>query len=369
MKRLIPLLLALTLLCACTGKTPENTDPPATTLRPTDAPQPSTQSTDAPETQPPATEEPMLYQNPLNGQPMAAPYTGRPVAVMLNNIRAAMPQHGVSQADILYEVLAEGGITRCMGIYSDITQVAQVGSIRSARKYYVDIARGYHALYVHFGGSTEATNYLKNIGWNELDGMVGGTKYFFQDQKRIAAGYASEHTWFADGEKLLAYALDKGYSTQESPEKTYGMQFDDSAVIVGTPAENAVVYFNMGGKPGSGTKSTGFTYDADAGVYFASQYGGDYIDGNTNEAISFRNVLVLRTANSLQSDGYHMTVITVGSGKGTFLCNGQAIPILWNRAGEDAPFTYTLENGTPLTFGVGATYVAIVPTNATLEIS
>ncbi len=369
MKKLIPLLLVMTLLCACTGNTPPATEPPATTVAPTDAPQPSVQPTDAPETLPPATQPPMLYQNPLNGQPMAEPYTGRPVAVMLNNIRAAMPQHGVSQADILYEVLAEGGITRCMGIFSDITQVSQVGSIRSARKYYVDLARGYHALFVHFGGSNEATNYLKNIGWNELDGMVGGTKYFFRDQNRISAGYASEHTWFADGKKLLAYAKDKGYATQEPADKAYGMQFDDDAVIVGTPAEKAVVYFNMGGRPGGSTKSTGFTYHADTGLYFASQHGGDYIDGNTKEAISFRNVLVLRTANSLQSDGYLMNVATVGSGKGTFLCNGQAVPILWSRASEDAPFTYTLENGSPLTFGVGATYIAVVPTNATLEIS
>ena len=77
----------------------------------------------------------------------------RPVAVMLNNLKAAQPQLGVSQADIIYEVPAEGGITRMLGVFQTLEGVGDLGSIRSARPYYLELALGHDALFVHAGGS------------------------------------------------------------------------------------------------------------------------------------------------------------------------------------------------------------------------
>lgn len=367
MKRILPLLLALMLLlCAC--KKPVNDTTPSTeesTVPTTKATQPTTEPEDT--TVPTETEIPMPYQNPLTGEPMAEPYTGRVTAVMLNNIKAAMPQHGVSQADILYEVLAEGGVTRCMGIFSDVGEVEKLGSIRSARKYYVDIARGYDAMYVHAGGSPEALSYIKSIGWEDLDGTTGAnaSSYFYRDQSRLNAGYSLEHTLFITGESVVDYATKLGHRLSYDNEVSFGLTFDDSAVIVGESARKVTVYFNQGGTPTSYTKSTVLTYDEDSKTYFAYQHGADYIDGNTNETIFFRNILILKAGTSIQSDGYHLTINTTGSGSGYFVCNGQMVNINWSRASVSDPFTYTLENGSPVTFGVGSTYIAVIPTNAT----
>ena len=90
------------------------------------------------------------------------------------------------------------------------------------------------------------------------------------------------------------------------------------------------------------------------------------MDASTGKTVTFRNILVLRMATSVQSDGQLLTINTTGSGSGYFICNGQIVNIKWSRSSVTQPFTYTLENGTPITFGVGSTYIGVVPTNATI---
>lgn len=371
MKRLLPILLVLVMLLSGCAKPPvettptdtQGTVPPTTNTPPTTQPPVTTAPTDP--SQPDATQPELNYRHPLTGEALAEPMLQRPVAVMLNNIKAAMPQHGVSQADILFEVLAEGGITRCVGVYTDLESVEKIGSIRSARKYFVELALAYNAAYVHAGGSSEANAFLKTLKDMDLDAGLSAT-HFYRDQDRLNAGYSLEHTLFSSGEKILAYAQQRGVTTALDAEKNYGMAFDDEKVIAGNSAEKVTVYFNMGGNPGRYTKSTAFTYDKATKLYTAAQYGSDYIDGNTKEAIAFRNVVVLYTSNSLQSNNYHLTVKTTGTGTGHFACNGQMVNIQWSRASLNDPFTFTLENGEPLTLGVGATYIGVVPTGATV---
>ena len=372
MKRLLPLLLVLVLLLSACAKATVETNPtttqgtiPSTTATTQTTTQPSATTAPTTPSEPEDTQPELNYRHPLTGEALAEPMLQRPVAVMLNNIVAAMPQHGVSQADILYEVLAEGGITRCVGIYTDLESVEKIGSIRSARKYFVQIAQAYDAAYVHAGGSPEANAYLSTLKNMDLDGSLSAT-HFYRDQDRLNAGYALEHTYFSSGEKILAFAKQRSVTTVLDEEKSYGMTFDDSKVIVGKNAEKVTVYFNMGGKPGSYTKSTAFTYDEETKLYSAAQYGSDYIDGNTKKAIAFRNVVALYAPTGLQSDQYLLTIDTTGTGTGYFACNGQIVEINWSRATVNDPFTFTLANGNPVTFGLGATYIGIVPANATV---
>ena len=90
------------------------------------------------------------------------------------------------------------------------------------------------------------------------------------------------------------------------------------------------------------------------------------MDGNTQKTISFRNVVVLRCATNVQSDELHLTVRSTGSGSGYFACDGKMIPIRWSRSSVTAPFSFTTENGDPVVFGVGSTYIALVPNGASV---
>lgn len=366
MKRFLALALALTLmltLAACGGQEPEETTAaPVTTQTPTTAP------TTEPETEPPTTvvetESPVLYRNPLNGEPVEAPYTARPVAVTINNIKQAMPQCGVESADIIYEVLAEGGITRCLAIFDDISGIEHLGAIRSARTYFVDLALGLDALYVHHGYSTYALDLLQAYNVNDLCPIRGrGSSAYYRDKDRLNSGYSLEHTSFADGDDLLAQMEKRGYAMEREAGIDYGWTFvDDATPAGGEQAETITVNFRSGGK------KTILSYDGETGLYEAAQYGKDYIDGNTGETMAFRNILVIKAKSWTDSEGYRQFVeMTDTSGEGFYACGGKIIPIRWSRGGYREPFVYTLEDGTPLELSVGSSYVAIIPLKSPVD--
>ena len=95
----------------------------------------------------------------------------RPVAIMINNIKAALPQYGIYDADLMVEAVVEGGITRMMAVYSDYTKVPDVCSIRSCRYYYPIFAASFDAIYVHWGSENNyAIQTLAELGTDRLDG-------------------------------------------------------------------------------------------------------------------------------------------------------------------------------------------------------
>lgn len=349
MKRLLPLLLALCLvLCACGGQTAE-TEPS------TEATAPTTEATAEPTTE--ATELPVLYRNPLNGEPLDAPFAGRAVAVVINNLKGALPHHGVADADFLYEVETEGGITRCLAVYTDLEGVGSIGPVRSARTFFNNVALSYEAPIVHCGGSVRGRNAYadsdggKISGWEHLDQVYNGG-YFFRDKDRYSSGYNWEHTLFTTGEDLLKAMADKGYADEK--QRDFGLQFDEEVKLDSTIAQKVVVSFR-------GDKTTTFTYDADTGLYKTEQYGMTYVDANTGEQMTFKNVMVLYTSQWNRHDGeYSRSYYELsGEGEGYFAVNGEIIKIKWSRQDMNSPFVYTLEDGTPVTLGVGTTYVAI----------
>ena len=147
MKRasLAALAALLLLLPACGAPEPE----------PTPTPTPTPVATPTPEPTPTPYNGPV---SPLSGLPMGEEWVNRrPVAVMLNNLKEALPQLGQSSADIIYEVPAEGGITRMLGVYQSLDGVGTIGSIRSARPYYLELALGHDAIFLHAGAAWTPT--------------------------------------------------------------------------------------------------------------------------------------------------------------------------------------------------------------------
>jgi hypothetical protein len=378
MKKLTTILcvtaLVLSLLAGC-AKEPAPTTPsteatvPSTeaTVPTTEATVPSTEATDPsteptePSTEPSTQPAVTVHRNPLNGTVLDAPFTGRVVAVMHNNISQAMPQVGISQADIHYEVLAEGGITRNILLYSDISKAPTLGTIRSARPYYVQIAASYDAIYVHAGGSDAATNLISYYGLDDIDALNGSaTNYFYRDSWR-AENKGYEHSLMIDSEDILACAKKLEYPLERPDGVDFGLQFAEDVALDGQDVTSIKVQFSKYGK------TTTFKYYGDENLYYARQHGGAYIDGSTNQQLSFTNVLVLVADTALNSDNYTLSIDLVGQGEGWFSCGGKTVAIRWSRDSETGPFVYTLEDGTPVTFGVGRSFVAIVPQYGTVD--
>ena len=352
MKRIFTLLLALSLLftlCACGGDAPT---------------EPSTEPTDAPTTE--ATEPPVLYRNPLNGEPMDAPYEGRPVAIVINNQIDALPQFGISEADLMYELEVEGDITRYMAIFSDLSDVGSIGPVRSDRVFFNNIALSFDAPIVHCGGSDFALKgHIDETGtkinnWQHINEAFNGS-YFFRDYERSRNGYSWEHTLFTSGAQMIQAMEDKGYDKhsdtfleQQTSELYYGLQFDDEIELNGETANHVTAVFRLG-------KTTGFTYDPETGLYSASQYKKEHLDAGAGKCVTYKNLLILYTSKWGKADTSYVRSFydLLGEGTGYFACNGQIIPIRWYRDNYRSSFTYTLEDGTPLVMGVGSTYVGI----------
>lgn len=293
--------------------------------------------------------------NPLTGEPIEPEYESlRPVAVMLNNLKAAQPQLGISQADIIYEVTAEGGITRMVGIYQTLEGVELLGSIRSTRPYYIELALSHDALLVHAGGSQEAYADIRSWGVENMDGVRGtdDAEIFWRDaDRRRNNGY--EHSLVTSGESIQTY-IDGHFSAAHQSGYQNPQTFaEDGTPAGGETAEHVSLRF-------SGYKTALFDYDAAGGRYLVSQYGKAHIDAATGEQVAAVNLLVLETNISVLDSEGRQRVRTTGEGSGTFFCGGKAVPIRWSREDRNQPFVYTLEDGSPLVLGQGKSYVCII---------
>ena len=365
MKRVLTMMLVLAMmlsLAACGGDTA-----PATTAAPETTPPTTVPPTTVPETEPPTTveetEPPVLFRNPLNGEPLDELYTARPYTVTINNIKQAMPQCGVENADIIFETLVEGDVTRCLAVFSDVAGIEHLGAVRSARTYFVDLSLGLDAIFVHHGGSDYAYDLISSTGTDDLDAMKSsGSAAFYRDQDRLKAGYSLEHTSFATGDKLVTCAGKRHELTREEGID-YGWTFAEEATPEGGADATALtVRFTSNGK------KTSFTYNAETGLYEAAQHGKAYIDGNTGNVMAFENVITINAKSWIGSDGYHrFNELTNTEGTGTFACNGKLIPIKWSRGGYSDPLEFYLEDGTPLTLGVGKSYIAILSSKGIVD--
>ena len=301
--------------------------------------------------------------NPLTGETVEADASSaRPYCVMINNHPDARPCVGLSQASIIYEALAEGGITRMMAVFNNVDGIT-VGSLRSARPYYISMAQAYDAIYIHAGGSEQAYSDIKSLGIDNIDGVRGArsgeASCYYRDQARLSQGKNVEHTLFADGSKLASFAANNyelkhtdGYDT------SYGLKFSADAVsqCTSSAADFTVPY---------GYYKTTFKYDADKKCYNAFISGTEYTDGGNNSSIDLANVIVLNIpTKTIDSYGRQAMELT-GSGTGYFFTGGKYDEINWSRADRADNFHYTLKDGTPLNLSIGKTWISIAPLDST----
>ena len=349
-------LAAALLLCGCSKRetpaaaetpAPAPTEAPAPTPVVEATPEPTAEPTPEPTPEPAA--EPTGFTNPLTGESVDKDLSmTRPFTVMFNNHINALPQCGISSADIIYE-MPEEGITRMMGVFAEMPDCERLGSIRSARPYHVDVSLSYDAIYVHWGRSDKAANLLWNSGIDHVElNEHPANSYTYRDHTH--SSYI-EHTGFITTEKLQQYLSENNWRTEHESERSYGFQFADEVEMTGDGANTLLVGF--------AGKFTNFFYDAAKEGYTMAQYQLDYVDGDTDEMPVFRNVLVLRTT-IYDETGIASIVLTDTSGTGYLFCDGQYKEIKWSRGGYDDNFEYFNTDGTPLTMGVGKTYVCVV---------
>ena len=358
-------------------KAPETTAPETTAKETTAAPE----TTKAPETTVPAEttaesttaaekdpNEP-AFVNPLTGLASDTDYTGkRPAAIMINNIKASCPQVGVSEADIMYECLVEGGYTRLMMVVQDYASLPTIGSIRSSRDYYLDFAADYDAIYVHAGGSPYAYDDIQALGVNNLDGvnMYLPNQVFYRDPDRMAV-MALEHTLVSSGEKIAYGVKYKKYSTEMDKDFDYPLDFVkyDTTVAYEKAALNIHIPYSI-------AHNTDFKYDAESGKYLRYQFGGlEHIDGATGEQLKYDNLIIYfcETGRITGDPSARIDVGTIGEGKGYYVTRGTYIPITWKKESYESPTKFYTEDGELLLINRGKTFISVCPTSIASSIT
>ena len=350
MKRKLAWLLILTLLLSGCGDRQTAEETAAAVTETTAATEPETEPTTVPT-------EPPVYRNPLNGEILDEPYTGRVFAHTITNTQDALPHVNAVKADILVEAYVSRGVVRCLGLYTNIGEVEAIGGTRSTRLLFNQIARIYDAVLIHGGGFGMVLEDADNKGldhfnidslYRQADPLAQQVAYRDKQYKRYAP-----NDLFGYGPGIVEYVQSQGVRMTQPEDKQYYMNFvDDATPADGEIADEITIYY------GFNTKNTVMKYNRATGKYEYNQYGKLMTDQITGEVEAFNNVLIL-DASVYENYIYTEANFQCG-GTGYFACGGKLIPITWECERSRNPFRCMTLDGEPLNFNVGNTYMAII---------
>lgn len=296
---------------------------------------------------PVAEETPDLAVNPLTGVAEfenADKAKQRPVAIMVENSTISMPvQTGLSKADVIYETEVEGGITRLVAVYQDISDLDKIGNVRSARYPYVDLALGHNAIYVHCGQDpTYCAPHLNDIDDLDINSDDTGSK-------RIANGLSSTHNVYVLAQDMWKRISDKFDTTVSNPSEWVSFT-TEKLTLDGGAATSVSVPFP--------TSTTRFTYDEASGLYTRLIGSAVQTDYFTKETTQVKNIFVLLTSITDYPDGEHRKV-ALQSGDGYYITNGTVQFIKWSKGSATNSFKFTDTNGNEIKVSAGNSWVCI----------
>lgn len=282
----------------------------------------------------------------------------RPYAIQFSNYKTVRNQWGIGKADIVYEALVEGGITRLLAVGESFTG-DRIGSIRSSRHYFASFADEYDAIYIHYGKTKYAVSKLKALGINNLDGETGiGTTVFYRDKSMKAP-----HNAFTSLEKIYAGIEKKKYSTEhrEDFEAHFGFYKEDTELKSESICNKINIKFPYN-KPY-------LTYNPEDKLYYRYQFGDIHKDSNTGEQLTFKNIIVQFVKEwDIDKNDYQTMDLENAEGTGYYITNGRMVAITWKKNENKKWMRYYDSSGQELTINPGKTYIAIFPNNLTKDI-
>lgn len=308
----------------------------------------------------------------------------RPLGVMIENHSEARPQSGLSSADVIYEAVAEGGITRFLTVFY-CQSAEEVGPVRSARTYFLDFISEYGAspLYAHVGGANtdgpaNALGQIESYGWagiNDLNQFSIGFPTFWRDYDRLGHTAATEHTMYSTTEKLLKFAATDrklGVEDKNGISWTKGFvsyDFKDDAPKAERPVSQKV---HLEFWSTSQDYFIDWVYDPLTNLYKRNNGGAPHIDRNTNKQLTTKNIVVLSMIESNANDGYennlHLLFRTKGTGKANVFMDGKQITGTWRKDSRTSRTLLFDSTGLQIKFDRGTIWFEILPTDGILTV-
>lgn len=302
----------------------------------------------------------------------------RILGVMVENSLDARPQSGLNNSDVIYEAVAEGGITRFLNIfYCDDAKI--LGPVRSARIYFVNLLRGYGAnpLYAHVGGANtpgpaDALGEIRELGWNTYNDMDQfGVPFpnYYRDYDRLP-NRATEHTMYTKTDLLWKFAKEKRkLSNVDEDGKAWNEKWKPWKFADEAPAEKRgeITKINYGfwNNGLSSQYTVQWDYTKADNTYRRSNGGQPHMDKNTNTQLEAKTVITVFAEESPANDGYaggHLLYDIIGSGEGYIFSNGNADTITWKKPKAEEMMRFYDKTGKEIALVRGKIWISIIPT-------
>lgn len=281
----------------------------------------------------------------------------RPITVMFPTDQVAQPQYNIGEAGVLYEIMAEGGISRMMGVIQDWHTMEKIGNIRSMRDYYVYAAKEWNPIMIHHGNIWYADEVLSTV--DHIDGTTSDSSTaFFRTADKEAP-----HNSFVSGSGILEYVNEANFSLVHTNDDYFDHFTFTTVAHQNTFSDYSEVYdatyLDMSNAFAVNTPY--FEYDEEKGVYYRFMYGKEHIDASTGKQLSFKNIIIQNTYWEEKPDGNYLTfVMHDNTHNGWYITNGKAIPITWEKTSDTDPTRYFDNNGAEIVLNTGKTMIFVV---------
>ncbi|WP_159888179.1 DUF3048 domain-containing protein [Paenibacillus puerhi] len=305
---------------------------------------------------------------PLTGVESEDRKEARTVMVVVNNAPQARPQSGLMQADLLFEVLAEGEITRLIAFFQSQSTTDPVGPVRSIRPYFISLGKGYGAVQVHAGGSPDGYETIRKQKIENLDEITNSGPYFWRDKSRQAP-----HNLYTSIDSARQGAVKRGFGELGPMSPVYSFVRPEPAdeaqaarVALGTAdsevkqASKVDITFLLK------SYRVSYEYEETSRLYKRSINDNPHIDQNNGETLKAANVLVMGTKHRVLDNEGRRDVVMTGSGPALLFQQGTVRTVEWKRAQESDPIRW-FEQGREISLMPGQTHVMIVPDQPTFE--
>ncbi|HOJ09254.1 MAG TPA: DUF3048 domain-containing protein [Clostridiales bacterium] len=345
-------------------------------------------------------EQDMAENNNSKDESFAFPISGvRPYAVMIDNEGTkCLPQGGLHKAQVIYEIIVEGGETRFMPVFwaslpsedskeSKVTQqetqgtketngtqeakdiqniqnarfpeLELIGPVRSSRHYFLDYVLELDAIYVHFGWSPRAMSDIPKLKINNINGVANGGEIFWdltKDRNNWQDSYTSM-------QKINEYVKKVKYRTETDKKSVFSYNKEDVEIPGGVDAKSVLIKYNQ-------ANTSQYLYNAETREYSRLRKGKPHMERATEEQLKTKNIIIQFTKNyTIKGDTEdRQEVETTGNGEGWYITCGKAVKVKWTKKSRNEATEYKYESGEPVLLNPGQTWVQIVPIYGNVEI-
>ena len=281
----------------------------------------------------------------------------RAIAVMIDNSKSAWPHGGLNDADLVYEIIVEGGETRIMAIFKG-KNISKIGSVRSARHYFLDYVLENDAIYTHFGWSPQAQSDISSLNVDNINGISESETSFWRTKDKYAPHNVATNT-----EKILEIAQRKEYRIKSNKESVLNYSVEEVNLEKGVEIEEVTI-------PYSYLHKVSYSYDSENKVFVRLARGEEQVDWTTEEKITAKNIIITFAQNYTLTDSENkgrQGLKNVGTLKGYYITNGKYIEITCEKSSRASQTVYKTLDGEEITVNDGNTFVQICPINSDVE--